>query len=104
MITSDGRGMHADSIAINRTMPGRPRDEMTKMTKPARASRVRVTKAPASTVLSEAEGARGDRPYSLFPPMIRTRTAARSFPAILQRTRTMCPGCRAALFTFFEPS
>jgi hypothetical protein len=44
MITSDGRGMHADSIAINRTIPGRPRDEMTKITKPARASRMRVTK------------------------------------------------------------
>jgi hypothetical protein len=44
MITSDGRGMHADSIAINRTMPGSPREEMTKMTKPARASRMRVTK------------------------------------------------------------
>ena len=44
MITSDGRGMHADSIAINRTMPGSPREEMTKITKPARASRMRVTK------------------------------------------------------------
>src|SRR3972149_6866533 len=71
MITSDGRGMHADSIAISRTIPGSPREEMTNMTKPARASRMFVTKAPASRVRGEAEGARGDRPYRFFRPMLR---------------------------------
>jgi len=34
MITSDGRGMHADSIAINRTMPGQPEDENDEMRSP----------------------------------------------------------------------
>src|SRR3972149_2991999 len=86
MITSDGRGMHADSIAISRTIPGSPREEMTNMTKPARALRMFVTKAPASRVRGEAEGARGDRPYSFFPPMMRTSLASGFVMAALLRS------------------
>src|SRR3989304_1434772 len=45
MITSEGRGMHADSKAISKTMPGSPIIEITKMTNEASASRPRLTPA-----------------------------------------------------------
>ncbi len=43
MITSEGRGMQADSMAISRTIPGSPISEITAMMNEASNSRILVT-------------------------------------------------------------